>query len=470
VTAPSGIIRRWSRYAVKATVRNYGEAPATFPVVAKLTAPNGGLFEYTAMVNNLAAGAETEVTFATRRFNNRGGWSMLAYTELVGDINPANDAANGAFEVRGHRGWSPLCGIPNSQISRQGGSMVSNGSNEFYVLLGKYNANILHFNSEIDAAQVIATVPEVGGKVGNGTTMAYLGGKVYVLTANKSLSFQTLDLNSNVWTTLSNLPAKAKVGAALTVANGMIYATLGGKTAGVYAYNPTTNQWTALTTLPGGRFNGGAALTSNGERLFALTGSNSGFWTYSLADNTWQQLASLPARARVGATLGYYDGMIYATEGKKNSFYVYDLAANIWSPLEDVPYDRINKKVGAGASMAVLDGAILFLKGAKSNTLYTYEPEGDLYGSNPKPSEAIMAKTLAPKVNVAVIPNPVKGIARISVPANTPVAVGVYTTNGRLVKTFNTNEFDASTLANGVYLLKVTANDNTTTLRLVVEN
>jgi len=348
--------------------------------------------------------------------------------------------------------------------------MVSNGSNEFYVLLGKYNANILHFNSELDAAQIVATVPEAAGKIGNGSTMTYLDGKVYVLTANKSLSFQALDLNSNTWLTLSNIPAKARVGAALTVANGMIYATLGGRTSDVYAYNPTTNQWAVLTTLPSGRFNGGAALTSNGERLFALIGSNSSFWTYNLADNTWQQLASLPARARVGATLGYYNGMIYATEGKKNSFYVYDLAANVWGPLEDVPYDRINKKIGAGASMAILDGALLFLKGAKSNMLYTYEPEGDFYGSRPTANEAIMTKTLAPKVDVAVIPNPVKGIARISVPANTPVAVGVYTTNGRLVKTFNTNEFDASTLANGVYLLKVTANSNTTTLRLVVEN
>jgi hypothetical protein len=61
-------------------------------------------------------------------------------------------------------------------------------------------------------------------------------------------------------------------------------------------------------------------------------------------------------------------------------------------------------------------------------------------------------------------------VARISVPASVRIAVDVYTADGRRLKSFRTNECDVSDLANGVYLLKVTACSRTKLLRLVVEH
>ena len=82
----------------------------------------------------------------------------------------------------------------------------------------------------------------------------------------------------------------------------------------------------------------------------------------------------------------------------------------------------------------------------------------------------IESKTLAPWTHVALAANPVSRVARITVPAGVPIRADVYTSGGRLLKTFRTNECDISGLANGVYLVKVTAYSRTKMLRLVVEH
>lgn len=474
VNSPSGLIRRWARYPISVKVKNFGDAPVSFPVVAKLTAPGGALYEYTATVGDLAAGAEREVVFTTRRYNDRGEWQVYSYTDLAGDINAANDAARGAFEVRGHRGWVTAGSLPG-KVAKQGGALASNGSNEYFVLLGKYTPTILRLRVDVDLPATMGTVPEPDKKVGKGTSMAYLDGRLYVLTANRSYAFQMLDVNSGNWATLANLPTGASAkpangGAALTVVNGMIYALKGGKTSELFRYNPATNEWQALANLPDGKFAPGASLTSNGERLFALAGGNTGFWTYSIADNSWQRLAGLPVKAKVGAALGHYNGTIYATSGNGNYFYSYDLASNTWSPLENVPTDLSSKKMKIGGAIAVLDGAVLVLKGAGSTTLYAYEPEGEFYGSTPKLESNVLTGNVTPAFELKVVPNPARSFARLSVPANVPVAVNLYNANGRLVRTYNTSNCDVSNLANGVYVMKVTTDNTTTTLRLVIEH
>lgn len=87
---------------------------------------------------------------------------------------------------------------------------------------------------------------------------------------------------------------------------------------------------------------------------------------------------------------------------------------------------------------------------------------------NAKPN--IASKTLTPWTYVALAANPVSRVARITVPASVPIKADIYTSGGRLLKTFRTNECDISDLANGVYLVKVTAYSRTKMLRLVVEH
>jgi len=82
----------------------------------------------------------------------------------------------------------------------------------------------------------------------------------------------------------------------------------------------------------------------------------------------------------------------------------------------------------------------------------------------------VTSGTIAPRTAVALATNPVSRVARITVPGNVPITVNLYTAYGRLVKTFNTNECDVSKLANGIYLMKVTAYSKTKTLRLLVEH
>jgi len=82
----------------------------------------------------------------------------------------------------------------------------------------------------------------------------------------------------------------------------------------------------------------------------------------------------------------------------------------------------------------------------------------------------IASKTLTPWTQVALAANPVSRVARITVPASVPIKADIYTTGGRCLKSFRTNECDISDLANGVYLVKVTAYSRTKMLRLVVEH
>ena len=65
-------------------------------------------------------------------------------------------------------------------------------------------------------------------------------------------------------------------------------------------------------------------------------------------------------------------------------------------------------------------------------------------------------------LNAAIFltPNPATNICRINGLETEPISVDLYDMNGKLVRRPNTTEFDVSTLPTGIYMVRVTTNDN----------
>ena len=65
-------------------------------------------------------------------------------------------------------------------------------------------------------------------------------------------------------------------------------------------------------------------------------------------------------------------------------------------------------------------------------------------------------------LNAAIFltPNPATNICRINGLETEPISVDLYDMNGKLVRRPNTTEFDVSTLSTGIYMVRVTTDDN----------
>ncbi len=202
--------------------------------------------------------------------------------------------------------------------------------------------------------------------------------------------FRILDMSTDQWSTISDLPADEQRQYAVGFSgNGMGY-VFGGVDGNRYfrnvlEYNPLADSWTTKTSLPDSGISGAASFTINKVayiicgRTAQKTATNT-VWAYDITNDSWQQKASFPFGNRwraAGASLNGKGYLIFGADSAnnlQNEFYKYDPATDSWSALPPFPGSGRNY-----SGLTAINGQLVVFGGIDSAGVY----HNDLWRYNP---------------------------------------------------------------------------------------
>ena len=344
-------------------------------------------------------------------------------------------------------------------------------------------------------------------KIGKGAALCYDGtGIIYATKGNGTVELWAYDILANTWTAKAFVPVpKAlKGGTSLAYLGGKLYLLAGGQKKtdlnNFYVYDVATDAWTTGASLELGAnikvWKDGACLAELGGVIYALKTNDKAnlFYGYDILGNVWNPVDSMPVVeslygkankkviAKDGAAMVSGGSSIYAIKGGgANVFWKFNGTA--WSKLESIP--RLHKKSVAktGAAMAFANNRIWLMKGNNTSEFWCYTRSA-LNATRLTPTTVV--STMVEKTSLTnvfsfnVAPNPFNRttIIRYTVPVAGKVSVKLYSTSGRVVETVNnsylnqgnyTTTLNANTLASGVYFLRYEDNTNRAEIKLIVE-
>jgi len=344
-------------------------------------------------------------------------------------------------------------------------------------------------------------------KIGKGAALCYDGtGIIYATKGNGTVELWAYDILANTWTAKAFVPVpKAlKGGTSLAYLGGKLYLLAGGQKKtdlnNFYVYDVATDAWTTGASLELGAnikvWKDGACLAELGGVIYALKTNDKAnlFYGYDILGNVWNPVDSMPVVeslygkankkviAKDGAAMVSGGSSIYAIKGGgANVFWKFNGTA--WSKLESIP--RLHKKSVAktGAAMAFANNRIWLMKGNNTSEFWCYTRSA-LNATRLTPTTVV--STMVEKTSLTnvfsfnVAPNPFNRttIIRYTVPVAGKVSVKLYSTSGRVVETINnsylnqgnyTTTLNASTLASGVYFLRYEDRTNRAEIKLIVE-
>jgi len=344
-------------------------------------------------------------------------------------------------------------------------------------------------------------------KIGKGAALCFDNDHtIYATKGNGTRELWAYDILANTWTQDSFVPVpKAlKGGTSLAYLGGKIYLLAGGQKktdlVNFYGYDIATAAWAPLGLLTLGPnvkvWKDGACLTELDGTLYALKSNDkyNPFFSYNVLTNTWTEFDSIPMLDSVagkakkiavkdGGAMCAGSGAIYAIKGGGTIYFWKYTTLGGWTRQDTLP--RLHKKSVAktGASMAYANNRVFLMKGNNSPEFWQYVPTA---GPVAKPTSNTVTAVMVEKTNLTnvfsfnVAPNPFNRttIIRYTVPVAGKVSVKLYNTSGRVVETVNnsylnagnyTTTLNASTLANGVYFLRYEDNTNRAEIKLIVE-
>jgi hypothetical protein len=98
IIAPVGVYFLNDAVTPQAQVKNFGDLDETFPVILTMTHNAAVVYADTVSVT-LTAGESDTVDFNSYTFTDVGTYDVVCYTELAGDMNPANDTVTAQADV-----------------------------------------------------------------------------------------------------------------------------------------------------------------------------------------------------------------------------------------------------------------------------------------------------------------------------------------------------------------------------------
>lgn len=229
---------------------------------------------------------------------------------------------------------------------------------------------------------------------------------VYVMKGNNTDEFYQYDVILGSWRKKAPVPKSLenarspKKGTRMYRSGDYVYMAKGNNTLEFWAYYIPDDSWTRLKNIPlglsGKKIKAGASLAEgridNQRYLFLLKGgSTREFYAYDTDLDTWIEKAATPliiseskSKIKKGSCLIDDGRDIYLLKDKSNSLFFYDPDSNLWYPRESLPlYNSIQKrtKVKDGAAMVYLNGnpdIIYALKGG-GNEFWGYSVDGDTW-------------------------------------------------------------------------------------------
>jgi hypothetical protein len=343
--------------------------------------------------------------------------------------------------------------------------------------------------------------------VKKGSTLAGWKGSVYAARGNSTLDWwrYTPKGQGSAWTPLASIPSGAKplkdgaaAAAAATGSGAYVFLLKASSTNEFYRYDVERNLWESRANapdgLPGKRWKGGACIAWDGDStLYALKNGTNELFAYDLARNIWTQRAMLPLaglsnkkkRVKLGAGLACLGDYVFALKGGgTNEFWTYQPGADQWTQDPDLPSPS-GKKVGAGGSLVAAYASLYALKGNKTLDFLVCDlNSGKMLRApgNGFPGVEAGGTAHPAQMDLDVLPNPFRGTASVSYSLARPglVSLRLYESSGRLVARLADGYFAAGrhsvildyaspSLARGVYVLRLSADDLTATRKLVRE-
>ena len=252
-------------------------------------------------------------------------------------------------------------------------------------------------NLSIDTSwNLLATMPVT--RAGHGS--APINGKIYLVLGDNNSTGQVdiYNVNSNSWTTGTNMPFPGRGGGVGVASNGKMYA-IGGysnfATNYTTEYAPSTNSWLTKAPMPTSR--SWASGVEYGGKIYVTGGWPGNMNVLEIYDpltNTWTTGASMPFGRENVNSMVVLNGKIYFIGGKNDlntiaysNVYVYNPVTNSWSTAASLP-------IGMFAGAAVTDGLKIYYIGGNSNpinfgmggakkTIYIYDPNTNQWTLSP---------------------------------------------------------------------------------------
>jgi hypothetical protein len=524
IITPAGVLDSAAAILPSAYVKNYGATTATFMVYFLID--NGAeavVYSESASVSGLAGGDSVIAPFAAwPKPHAVGSYTTRCSTYIAGDANHANDARGGSFTVLGlgsPEGWSQKADVPfggkNKRVKDGACEAYSEGtdadSSYIYALKGNNTVEFYRYSIESNTWVARESIPAIGSsgkkkKVKKGASLAGAGDMFYATKGNNTLEFWKYDRGADAyaWQQKADVPTGAKNvkegTGAVTVPLGetmYVYLLKGSGTQEFYRYNPITNVWASKASAPAGLSgkpykNGSAlALGEDGRTIYAVKGSYNEFFSYSVDSNFWTTKLSLPLigasgrkkKVKDGAGIAYHAGKVYALKGgNTQEFWNYVAESNKWVQKPDIPIGGGKRVKGGGALVYAPSATALFaFKGNNTLEYWKYQLSGkcEVRSMN----YGVQSSSFIPHnsdFRLQIAPNPFTSAALItySLPKAGNVSLKLYDVTGTLVTTLvqgyhaagsSSFTIHRSSLARGIYVLKLETETRTTTSKLIIE-
>jgi hypothetical protein len=364
IVAPAGTIDSGAPVNPQAWVKNFGGAPASFPVTFRI----GTLYSDVQSVAALPGGDSVMVNFAAWSSTKRGTWATACTTALVGDSTPANNGAVGTVTVRVVDASafvinSPVGAYAPGQVVTPSATWKNLGTSAAtfwaYEMLKDPTGTRVYKESSLvaglDPGQVVqvnsfpaCTLRTLGGWEARCSTAlagdvvpgndaivrGFTVGTEWVEVASMPLPLSGKDIKDGAWLTYMH-------------ADELVYAAKGNKTFDFYSYSPVSGAWTIRPSVPfgtdGKAVRKGSCAANDGVRyIYVAKGNNSlGFYRYDVVDTSWTQLPDVPAgrgKVKAGAGMAYAAGFVYLLKGSRCEFVRFNTGTERWETAPEAPY------------------------------------------------------------------------------------------------------------------------------------
>ena len=329
------------------------------------------------------------------------------------------------------------------------------------------------------------------GTARDGAAGFSIGKKGYVVTGDTSKELwewdgDTTSPNYNTWKRKANFPGTVRTAAVAFSIGKKGYIGTGNYTQDLWEWDgdtasPTYNTWTRKADFGGG-YRGWATGFSIGKKGYIGTGTDGSyykkdFWewdadTASATYNTWSRKADVPGGARidaVGFSIGNngYIAMGLDSDGFTNlqDFWQWNPSNNSW--VQKLDYAGATRQSTVGFSIEN-KGYI----GTGSNNNATGIKDFWEY-CDTLCSDGI--NELSNALNIFVFPNPASDVIEVNALQETVSSIEIYNLLGEKVYTESNNKqqtiikIDVSNIPKGVYILKITINNNLLNKKIIIE-
>jgi hypothetical protein len=527
INAPTGGIDSGAVVVPRGTARNFGDSPTSFNVIFKIDSAGTVIYNNTKPVVALGVGASITVTFDTwPKPHALGPYTTRCSAYVAGDGNHSNDAWGGSFTISAAPppppGWNAKKFMPDAPGGKQmkdGAWLAYDGSTEFiYGAKGNKVGDFYAYDPAGDSWKALGLMPpgiEAKPPYKGAAGCADGNGVVYATKGNNTQGFFSYRAATDSWKQLANVPLglsnkKVKGGTDLQYVmrgdTGFVYLLKGYKNE-FYRYNTAKDTWQSLPDAPGTlnvKWNVGSWLAYDGTgKLYGHQAKYHGHYAFDVATGTWgPALKGMPYLSRSGKSkksnaggcgvFGPGGTDIYALKGgNTQEFWHYFVTGDSWHELDTIPAmapgSTKKKKVKAGGDITNADGVLYATKGNKSNEMWSYDltpaflaPRADRNG--------VMTKTTLDirSAEFALTPNPLSiGFATLRWDMTqfgsenwdrVPIRVSIFDVTGRqvLLKSIvagrsGATSLDLRSLSAGVYLVKLTSRDVSSSQKLVVQ-